>query len=77
VLTVSLPVPRDTVPLPVDGRIRVPNARALDCDMVTGWTIVVVPLVVTELFDCANAGEAIVETAKAAAMPSFVELGIL
>jgi hypothetical protein len=63
--TVSAPVPMLIVLEPLVGRTMVPKLRALFCAMVTGWTMVVVPLVVTEL-DWANAGTAPVPTASAA-----------
>jgi hypothetical protein len=57
-LTVSDPVPMVIVLDPLVGRTRVPNASALSWAIVTGWMMVVVPVVVAELVDCANAGVA-------------------
>jgi hypothetical protein len=50
-------VPIATVLEPLVGRTTVPNASALFWLIVTGWMMVVVPVVVAEL-DCPNAGEA-------------------
>jgi hypothetical protein len=57
-LTVSDPVPMVIVLDPLGRPDQVPNASALSWAIVTGWMMVVVPVVVAELLDCANAGEA-------------------
>jgi hypothetical protein len=57
-VTVSEPVPIVIVLEPVVGRTIVPKAKALSWAIVTGWMIVVVPVVVAELLDWAKAGVA-------------------
>jgi hypothetical protein len=42
--------------VPLVGRTIVPKESALDWEIVIGWMMVVVPVVVADAVDCANAG---------------------